>query len=66
MKLCCLQENNGTGDYHVKQNKPDSESFLSYVESRPKKNDINVKGDLVYFGVCGGTSWQQKGKRRGR
>jgi hypothetical protein len=38
MKLCHLQEMDGAGDHHVKQDKPSSERqisyFHSYVESR--------------------------------
>jgi hypothetical protein len=31
MKSCHLQENDGTGNHHVKQNNPDSERLISLV-----------------------------------
>jgi hypothetical protein len=51
----------GTEDYHL--SKPDSERqcFFSYVGSRPKTKDMNVKGRQF----DGKTSRFRKGGRRG-
>jgi hypothetical protein len=48
MKLCYLQEVDGTGNHHVKWSKPDWEGqilhcSLSHAESRPKKIGLKFK-----------------------
>jgi hypothetical protein len=58
----------GTGDHHIKQNKPDSERqihFLWYVESRPTNTDTKHKDMKLIGELLKGASGREKQGWRG-